>query len=97
MVQPELPIEMPESDHFTVTLYKGPLGGQEIVRQFDTPSVEAALSMVESLRDNAEVRDNVTWDGTEVDQRGILHGLAPGADSATPYEITVVPPFPSED
>jgi hypothetical protein len=86
----ELPLEHPTYDHFTVTLAKGAVGDMQVVRQHEAHTEDDALNFVDSLRNYTEGRDNVTWQNLEVDERGLLFGLAPGG---VVFEISVVPPF----
>ena len=88
--QLELPLEFPTYDHFTIKLSKGDLGALETVRTHTARNEEDALNFVDSMRDYAQGRDNVTWQGEEPDAGGLLYGLAPGG---VVYEISVVPPF----
>ena len=88
--QPELPLEWPSYDHYTVKLAKGAVGNMEVVRTHTATSTDGASNLIDSLRDAALARDNVTWQQEEVDARGLMFGLAPGG---IVYEISVVPPL----
>lgn len=88
--QLELDLEYATYDHYTVTLLKGAVGDMEVVRRHDAHDVDGAINFIESLRDAAANRDKVTWQHEEVDEQGILYGLAPGG---VVFEIAVVPPL----
>jgi hypothetical protein len=87
--QLELPLEYHVYDHYTIKLSKGSIGEMEIVRTHTAKTVDDAITFVESLRDMFANRDDVQWQGDEVDERGLLFGLARGVV----YEISVVPPL----
>ena len=91
--QLELDLEFATYDHYTVTLAKGAVGEMEPIRKHTARDADAAINFVESLRDNAANRDNVTWQHDEVDAAGTMFGLAPGG---VVYEISVVPPLGTE-
>jgi hypothetical protein len=88
--QLELDLEFPTYDHYTVTLAKGAVGDMEPLRTHTAKDPDSAVNFVESLRDNAANRDSVQWQNEEVDERGLLFGLAPGG---LVFEISVVPPL----
>jgi hypothetical protein len=88
--QLQLPLEWPTYDHFTVKLAKGEMGDMAVQREHTAKTQFDAENFVDALRALAEGRDNVTWQGEEVDERGLLYGMAPGG---TVFEISVVPPF----
>src|SRR5262245_32782806 len=88
--QPTLPLEMPVYTHYIVELTKGAVGNMEHVRSYQATSVDGALNFVEGFRTSAASRDNVNWQSDEVDERGLLYGLAPGG---VVFCITVVPPL----
>jgi hypothetical protein len=87
--QQTLPLEYAMADHFTIELRKGP-DGSHTVRKHEATSPEDAMSFVEALRDDAQVRYMVTWQTEEPVQSGKMFGLAPGG---VVYEIAVVPPL----
>lgn len=76
--QPELPLEWPVHDHYTIELRKGAMGDLQTVRSMDATTAEDALSLIEGFRDSSEGRDNVTWQVREPDGTGSMMGLAPG-------------------
>jgi hypothetical protein len=88
--QGTLDLEFATYDHYTVTLSKGAVGAMEAVRTHTAHTVDEAVNLIDGLRDSVASRDNVTWQGTEVDERGLLFGLAPGG---TVFEIAVLPPL----
>ena len=51
------------------------------------------LNFIDALRDSAAQRDNVTWDGEEVDAAGRLYGMSPGG---TVWLVVVTPPLEVE-
>lgn len=83
-----LDLEFATYDHYTVKLSKGAVGDMEVLRTFDAKTVDDAINLIEGLRDTAANRDTVQWQHEEVDERGLLFGLAPGG---IVYEISVVP------
>lgn len=85
-----LDLEFATYSHYTVTLAKGAVGDMAPIRKHTATDVDSAINFVESLRDNAANRDNVTWQHPEVDAAGTMFGLAPGG---VVYEISVVPPL----
>jgi len=72
--QPELPLEWPVHDHYTVELRKS----GETIRSMRASSTEDAIGMIEGFRDSSETKDQVTWRDRDVDGTGSLVGLAPG-------------------
>jgi hypothetical protein len=88
--QLELPLEYATYDHYTVTLAKGAVGDMEVLRTHTAKNVDDALNLIEGLRDTAVNRDKVTWQHDEVDERGILYGLAP---QGIVFELSVYPPL----
>jgi hypothetical protein len=88
--QPELPLEFATYDHYTITLAKGAVGDMHVVREHQAKDEEAAITLIEGLRDAAAGRDGVTWQNQEVDTRGLMFGLAAGG---VVWEISVVPTF----
>lgn len=88
--QLELDLEFPTYDHYTITLGKGAVNDMEIVRTHTAKSVDDAINLVEGLRDITSNRDGVTWQHDEVDERGLMFGLAP---RGLVFEIAVVPPL----
>ena len=88
--QPELDLEFPTYDHYTVTISKGAIGDMEVVRTFNAKESTGALDLIEGLRETYVVRDNVTWQDQEMPESGALYGLAP---HGIVWEITVVPPL----
>ena len=91
--QPELPLEWPVHDHYTVELRKGAVGEMEPVRSMQAPTVEDAISLIESFRDLAANRDGVTWRDNDVDNHGDLYGLAKGG---IVWQIHVTPDLNTE-
>jgi hypothetical protein len=91
--QLELDLEFPTYTHYTVALAKGAVGEMVILRKHTARDVDSAINFIESLRDNAANRDNVTWQHDEVDAAGTMFGLAPGG---VVFEISVVPPLTTE-
>lgn len=93
MTEPEqlqLDLQMPTYDHYVVQLAKGAVGDMVVVREHSAKSTDGAINFIESLRDTAAGRDDVTWQNDEVDERGLLYGLAPGG---VVFQISVVPPL----
>lgn len=88
--QLELPLEFATYDHYTVKLSKGAVGDMEVLRTHTAQTVDDALNLIEGLRDTAVNRDKVTWQHDEVDERGILYGLAP---QGVVFELAVEPPL----
>ena len=88
--QLELDLEPASYDHYTVTLAKGAVGDMERIRSHAATDPDSAITFIESLRDAAANRDKVQWQRDEVDERGLLFGLAPGG---LVFEISVVPPL----
>jgi len=88
--QLELDLEFPTYDHYTVTISKGIVGEMEVVRSFNAKDDTGALDLIDGLRETYVVRDHVTWQDTEMPERGVTYGLAP---KGVVYEITVVPPL----
>jgi hypothetical protein len=83
---------------YRIEVRSGPLFGEEEIRSIEVPASEGmpemkAIEMVESFRSYYENREEVTWDGEEVDGNGVLSGLAPEGIS---YRIVVTPPIPTE-
>ena len=76
--------------HYTITLSKGAVGDMEVIRSHKAATVDDAVNLIEGLRDNAENRDAVQWQYEEVDEKGLLFGLAP---HGIVYELSVVPPL----
>lgn len=88
--QLQLDLDFPTYDHYTVKLAKGAVGEMAVQREHTARTREDAENFVDSLRILAEGRDNVTWQNLEVDERGLLYGMAP---EGLVFEISVVPPF----
>ena len=88
--QLKLDLEHPTYDHYTVTLAKGAVGDMQALRTHTATNVDDAINLVEGLRDTAANRDNVQWQNDEVDERGLLFGLAP---QGVVFEISVTPPL----
>lgn len=86
----QLPLEYPTYTHYTITLAKGAVGEMTTVRTHTAKDVDAAVNLIEGLRDASAGRDGVTWQHEEVDERGVLYGLASGG---IVWEISVVPPL----
>ena len=86
----QLDLEFATYDHYTVKLCKGAVGDMEVVRTHTAHDVDSAINLIEGLRDSAANRDDVTWQNEEVDERGLLFGLAP---KGLVFEISVVPPL----
>lgn len=80
-------------DFYTVELRRGVVGEMTVMRHHRATSVTLALNLIDGLREAAHLRDNVTWQGDEVDAGGNLYGLAPGG---IVYQISCVPPLTTE-
>lgn len=91
--QPELDLEFASYDHYTITLAKGAVGDMESIRTHTAKSVDDATNLIEGLRDITANRDGVLWQNEEVDERGLMFGLAP---KGVVFEISVVPPLSTE-
>ena len=77
-------------DHFTVSLHKGELHGEEFVRSNKAYNRDDAEEFIEAFRTSCHIRDGVVWDGAVVNRNGHLNGLAPGGVS---FVISVTPPL----
>lgn len=88
--QGTLDLEFASYDHYTVKLSKGAVGAMEPIRTHTAHTVDEAVNLIDGLRDSTASRDDVTWQHTEVDGRGLMFGLAPGG---VVYEIAVLPPL----
>jgi len=89
--QLELPFDAPiEPETYEVTISCGPVHEEEVVRRHTVRTPDAALAIIESLRDTYGARDNVTWNGEEINPEGRLYGLAP---KGLVYMIAVKPPL----
>ena len=88
--QPELPLEWPEYHSYKIELRKGAVHDLEVIRAHEVTDVIDAESMIEGIRDTVQGRDDVTWNGEEVDEHGYLYGLAPGG---VVFQIHVTPPL----
>ena len=87
--QPELDLEFPSPpSQYTVTISKGAVGSLEVVRTHQARTDEDALNLIEGLRDTFALRDSVTWQFPEVNDQGVVYGLAP---QGVVWEILVVP------
>lgn len=84
-----LDLEWPVYEHYTVELRKD----NQPVRSTKATTVEAAIDVIDGLRNAAESRDKVTWHGTEVDDSGRLFGIGP---EQTVWSIHVVPDLNTE-
>jgi len=91
--QLELPLEYPPVDHYTVTIARGPLHNEQIVRTSFVTAVEDAISTIEAWRDTYNQREAVSWADEEVDAYGRLYGVGPQGEV---WLITVVPPLSVE-
>ena len=90
--QLELPLEYPEApDHYHIEVRSGPLLGEETVRSMEAKTPEDAVLAIESLRETYAQRDNVTWEGEEVNALGTLVGMD---DDRHVWQIQVQPPLP---
>jgi hypothetical protein len=87
-VQLELDLEFATYDHYTITIAKGAIGDMEVVRTHKAKTSDQAVDLVEGLRDTFGNRENVQWQHPEVDEQGVMYGLAPGG---VVFEISVVP------
>lgn len=83
-----LDLESLPYDHYTIKLSKGAVGDMETVRTHSAKTVDDAVNLVEGLRDSASHRDRVVWQREELDEVGLLYGLAP---HGVVFEISVVP------
>jgi len=88
--QGTLDLEFATYDHYTVTLSKGAVGAMEALRTHTAHTVDEAVNLIDGLRDSTASRDDVTWQHDEVDERGLMFGLAPGG---VVFEIAVLPPL----
>jgi hypothetical protein len=92
MTQPELPfdppVDPPHYDHYTVTLARGPMHDELVIRQHQAKSRDAAENLIGGLRDTYNARERVAWQSEEVNADGALYGLAPGG---VVYVIRVTP------
>lgn len=83
---------------YVIEVSAGPLFGEEVIRSIevaashDAPDL-TAIDLIEGFRTYYGNREEVTWDGDEVDALGILAGLAPNGIS---YRIQIKPPLPVE-
>lgn len=75
---------------YEVTIACGPVHEEEVVRRHSVKTPDDALVIIESLRDTYGARENVTWNGEEVNPEGRLYGLAP---KGVVYVIAVTPPL----
>lgn len=85
-----LDLEWPVYTHYTVELTKGAVGSMELVRTLHPRTALDAAGVVDAWRQTATAREGVTWQGDEVDERGLLYGLGPGG---VVYCISCVPPL----
>lgn len=86
--QPELPLEWPVYDHYTIELRKGnPPGEMEVLKQHTATTTIDAIGIIESMRDRTAFRDKVVWRDREVDGNGDLYGLVKGVT----WQIHVTP------
>lgn len=88
--QLELSLEMPTYDHYTIRLARGAVGDMDVLRTHTAKDVDSAVNLIEGLRDTAASRDDVNWQHEEVDEQGIMYGLARGG---VVYQISIVPPL----
>jgi len=88
--QLELDLELPTYTYYTITLAKGAVGDMEQLRSHTAKDPDSAVNLIEGLRDITANRDKVQWQNQEVDERGLLFGLAP---HGIVFEISVVPPL----
>jgi len=86
--QPELDLEFPTYDHYTITVSRGAVDEMETVRSFDAKTDEGALDLIDGLRDTYANRDHVIWQVQEMPETGAMYGLAP---QGVVWEILVVP------
>lgn len=94
MNQPDqLPLEFPTYDHYTVEVRSGPTHQETTLRTFEATSVEEAEDVIEAQREYYAQRDEVQWEGDEVDAQGRLYGLKSQPGGAQAWLITVVPPL----
>jgi hypothetical protein len=63
------------------------------VRTHGADSIEAAVSLIEGLRDSYGARLDVVWQDEEVDSNGELIGEGPDGEG---YTIKVTPPLEDE-
>jgi hypothetical protein len=91
--QLELPLEFATHDHYHIEIRKGDLHQERPLRHHDVRDVDAAVSLIEGLRDTYAQRENVTWQSEEVNEDGRLYGLAPGPEAAEVWMISVEPPL----
>lgn len=79
------------SEKYTIEIARQRAGGEvETLRTHSATSVLDAEVMVDSLRETYHAREDVSWDGDEVDKYGKLYGTTP---TGTVYEISVAPPL----
>lgn len=91
--QLELELEWPVHDHYKIELIEGAGDAVEVVRSTKATDVDGAIGLIDGFRELAAGRDDVTWDGDNVDERGVLFGL--DAKGVT-WQITCVPPLSQE-
>lgn len=91
MTQPELPLEWADGqfDHYTIEIRKGPLHGEELIRSHEAKDTDAALNLIDGIRETYMQREGVAWTAEEVNPEGKLYGMAQG----TVYIISVTPPL----
>lgn len=81
---------------YVIEVRAGPLFGEEVIRSIEISSLglpeNDAADMIESYRDYYANRNEVVWDGEEVNAEGVLRGLGEGLS----YEIRITPPLPVE-
>jgi hypothetical protein len=87
--QPQL-FEDESFDHYQVEIRAGQLFDEQVLRSHSAGSVDDALNLLDGIRDAYAQRDEVTWDGEEVDAGGKLRGLDP---SGRVYLLSVTPPL----
>lgn len=82
---------------YTIEVRSGPLFGEEVVRSIEVPASPIAetnaIDLIESYREYYANRNEVVWDGEEVNDMGVLNGLAPGG---VVYRLVITPPLPVE-
>jgi hypothetical protein len=89
---------MTEQPAYVIEVRAGPLFGEEVIRTIDVSSDTAtpdlnAIDMIESYRSYYESRDDVVWEGREINAEGFLAGLSSEGIS---YRIVCTPPLPVE-
>ena len=61
MTQDELPLEWPSYDHYTIEIRKGPLHAEETLRTHTAADIDAALNLIDGLRETYMQREDVAW------------------------------------